>query len=313
MVEPTVEASVTPPVLNSVKLGDAKCAVEARGAFRIKDAEDYVPNPESEQLLVGLPVFEGPFDLLLHLIKKHSMDIFDIPIVLITQKYLEALEQIQEPNLDIAGEFLVMAATLLQIKSRMLLPKEEQDDADEIGELTGLDPRAELVRRLLEYQQFKEAALSLKGRTLLGSDVFLRPSSEFAVGVVFDKVPQSEQELEKFEIFELLELFAKSSERDVPKLQHNVSLERIHIRARINELIDYTKLRQQYAFKDVLGYFKVQNRYDVIVSFLALLECARLKLIRVEQSLESPELLVCAVEENLWLDASDSIDAVEDL
>src|SRR5438477_13064321 len=108
------------PSKTSVELGDAYVTVRARGKFRDHDTRDFVPTPESALLLIDTPNYDGPLDLLLHLIRKHSMDIFDIPIILITQKYLEALGEIQTLNLDIAGEFLVMAATLTEIKSKML-------------------------------------------------------------------------------------------------------------------------------------------------------------------------------------------------
>src|SRR5262245_5970519 len=130
---------------------------------------DQSPEP-SAAYQVKLPVFEGPLDLLLHLIKEHRVDIYDIPIALITRQYLEYLDLMKELNLSIAGEFLVMAATLVQIKSRMLLPREEQPESTEPEE----DPREELVRRLVEYQRFKDAAVELEEREAVWRDVFRR-------------------------------------------------------------------------------------------------------------------------------------------
>ena len=118
---------------------------------------------------VKLDVFEGPLDLLLHLIKKNEVEIVDIPIATITEQYLAYLDMMRELNLDIAGEFLVMAATLTLIKSRMLLPPSEDEEDDEEA-----DPRAELVQQLLEYQRYREAALALAERPLLHRDVFVR-------------------------------------------------------------------------------------------------------------------------------------------
>src|SRR6266542_5414443 len=126
---------------------------------------------EFESILEAYPVrldkFEGPLDLLLHLIKKHEVDIYDIPIAQITQQYLAYIDLMQTFNLDVAGEFLVMAATLIHIKSRMLLPMADDEDDEE----EGTDPRQELVRRLLEYQRFKDAADQLERRELLTRDV----------------------------------------------------------------------------------------------------------------------------------------------
>src|SRR4030042_830004 len=121
---------------------------------------------------VKLQVFEGPLDLLLFLIKKNEIDIYDIPIAVITQQYLEYLEMMKNLDLDVAGEFLLMAATLLLIKSKMLLPTPEEQPAE--GEQEEEDPRAELVRRLLEYQRFKEAAQQLVKGPLLDREVFVR-------------------------------------------------------------------------------------------------------------------------------------------
>ena len=140
----------------SVELGDAWVKVRANGFFCDKDALDFIPTPESVLLYIDTPNYDGPLDLLLHLIRKHSVDIFDIPIVLITAKYLEALDEMSLLNLDIAGEFIVMAATLAEIKSKMLLPKEEQVKSSE-EEDDAHDPRRELVKRLLVYKSYQEA------------------------------------------------------------------------------------------------------------------------------------------------------------
>ncbi|HNQ01563.1 MAG TPA: segregation/condensation protein A, partial [Syntrophales bacterium] len=146
---------------------------------------------------VKLDIFEGPLDLLLYLIRKNEIDIYNIPMALITEQYLEHLEMMKALNLDLAGEYLVLAATLIHIKSRMLLPVEEGPAGPEEEQ----DPRAELVRQLLEYQAFKEAALSLDRRRMLDRDVFKRV-------VPVDEVPdEPEEAMMEVSLFELIEAF----------------------------------------------------------------------------------------------------------
>src|SRR5206468_7610347 len=127
--------------------------------------------PKEHEYVVALPSFEGPLDLLLHLIQKHELDVFDIPVSFVTEKYLEYITLMQELSIDVASEYLVMAATLAHIKSKSLLPDEPAGQEDELGE-EGLDPRNELIRRLLDYQKYKQAAQDLNERGALGRDVF---------------------------------------------------------------------------------------------------------------------------------------------
>ncbi|MBH1989068.1 MAG: segregation/condensation protein A [Myxococcaceae bacterium] len=257
--------------LASIQLGDDRCRIEARGPFKNLDAKDYSPNPESDELRVSVPNFEGPLDLLLHLIKKHSMDIFDISISVITQKYLEEIENLE---LDLAGEFLLMAATLLQIKSRMLLPDEETSTEEEEALV---DPRADLVRRLLEYQRFKGIAEQLGKRDTLGYSVFGRVYEEPSLEA------QEERLLAPVNSYELIENFAKILEALQPKTGHTVSFESISLRARLSEMIDFSRIKLQFLFQDALRYFQIKTRLDVIVTFLAILEMARLKLVEIKQ------------------------------
>ena len=136
------------------------------------DVGDLDPGALRDAFRIQLPNFEGPLDLLLHLIREHKLDIFDIPLALITEKYLAHLELMRKLNLDVAGEFILMAATLAHLKSRMLLPRVESQAVEE--EEPGADPREELVRRLLEYQKYKEAAGALGEQPILDRDVFPR-------------------------------------------------------------------------------------------------------------------------------------------
>lgn len=220
---------------------------------------------------VSLPSFEGPLDLLLHLIQKHELDIMNIPIAFVTEKYLEYVVMMQELNIDIASEYLVMAATLAYIKSRTLLPTppEDQDQAQVEEE----DPRMELVRRLLEYQKYKLAAEQLGGRAVLGRDVFPRGSKE--------AVEQGPAPLAPVGIFKLLDAFEEVLKRVQQTKQHEIDFERISITERISQLSDILRSRPAVAFDEL--FVGVRTRADVIVTFLALLEMTRLRLTRIFQ------------------------------
>ncbi len=262
----------------TVELGSPLARIRARGKFRDKDALDFVPTPESLLLYIDTPLYDGPLDLLLHLIRKHSMDIFDIPIVTITKKYLAALDELQSLNLDIAGEFIMMAATLAEIKSKMLLPKEEQKTED--AEEEGADPRHELVKRLLEYQRFKEASIDLYSRNLVGRDIFMRPVLEQEIAKGEERIDFATVELAPVEMFELVEYLDKLLRKSEHISIHTITRDRISVSARMHELIDFCQLRNKFTFYDALRFFPIYERIDVIVTFLALLEMSRLKLVK---------------------------------
>ncbi len=225
-------------------------------------------------LSVKLPAFEGPLDLLLHLIKQNEIDIYDIPIALITQQYLEYLEMIKSLNLDVAGEFLLMAATLLHIKSKMLLPPTEDEEEETEPEE---DPRAELVRRLLEYQRFKEAAQELEKGLLLDRDVFARHffSEEF--------LAEAEEALPgEVTLFDLLEAMKKVLQGAPVEEFQEVSLEHLTIKDKILQIMDRLWEMESLAFTEL---FSVATpRGEIIVTFLALLELLRLRMIKVFQA-----------------------------
>jgi segregation and condensation protein A len=214
--------------------------------------------------------FEGPLDLLLHLIQKNELDIFNIPIALITEQYLEYLSLMKVLNLDIAGEYLLMASTLLHIKSRMLLPK--SSEGEEEGEE---DPRAELLRRLLEYQKYKQAALELDKRPLLDRDVFIR---------LMSMEPEEGPEEERIEVnlLELLGAFRKVLERAKPEGIHEVILEPISVEDKIEEiLILLERENRSMAFHRLFP--EQASRRVVIVTLLAILELVKMKRIRIFQ------------------------------
>ena len=229
-----------------------------------------------ESILPGYPVklanFEGPLDLLLYLIKKHEVDVYDIPIALITAQYLDYLDLMQELDLDVAGEFLVMASTLIHIKSRMLVPRLETATDAEDEE----DPRDALTRRLLEHQKFKAAAELLHEREIVRSAQWTRPDSriEDIAGEPF------ERELE-VDLFSLLQAFqsviARSRERPPVMLPAEV----VPIETRIEQLLQRLSETEACAFQDLFD--DAASRRDLITTFLALLEMIRLKLIRVFQ------------------------------
>jgi segregation and condensation protein A len=231
---------------------------------------------EFESILEAYPVrldnFEGPLDLLLHLIKKHEVVIYDIPIAEITQQYLAYIDLMQELNLDVAGEFLVMAATLIHIKSRTLLPRADpaQEDPEE-------DPREALVRRLLEHQKFKAAAELLHERETLRSAQWTRPDGPIAE--IAGEAPEPEVEVD---LFSLIAAFRTVVERARTRPKVYLPSEQIPIEDRIEQLLAKLSETEACGFEDLFA--DVQSRAGIVVTFLAMLEMIRLKLIRVFQS-----------------------------
>jgi len=223
---------------------------------------------------IKLDIFEGPLDLLLYLIRKNEIDIYNIPIALITEQYLEYLDMMRSLNLDLAGEYLVLAATLIHIKSRLLLPPVE--DEEEGGE--GQDPRVELVRQLLEYQAFKEAALDLEARPLLDRDVFSR-------GAPADDQATAEEEEEaviEVGIFELVQAFRAIIAGLDKSDDLVIDTERMSLTDRINEIMERLSEKKQLTFSELLG--ERTDRKGIIYTFLAILELMKLRMIRAYQS-----------------------------
>ena len=220
---------------------------------------------------VKLPTFEGPLDLLLHLIEEHELNVMDIPIAFVAKKYVEYITLMEALNIDVASEYLVMAATLTHIKSKMLLPVVPTDQEDEAE--AELDPRAELVRRLLEYQKYKHAAEQLSGNPVLGRDVFLR-------GVPAPNV-EGVAPLAGLSLFKLLDAFQGVLSRAKNVVDHQIDFERFSITDRINELSELLKTSGKVLFEQLFE--GARGRADLIVTFLAILEMTRLRLTRVEQ------------------------------
>ena len=231
---------------------------------------DEAPLPQ-DALVVDVDGFEGPLDLLLHLIEEHELDIRDIPIAFVAQKYVEYITLMDQLNIDVASEYLVMAATLAHIKSKMLLPAVPDDQEDE--EEAEHDPRAELVRRLLEYQKYKNAAEQLAGHPLLGRDVFPR-------GMPAPNV-DGPAPLAGLSLFKLLDAFQSVLSRAKATIDHQIDFERFSITDRINELSDLLRVHRRLPFDELFQ--EQRTRLDLIITFLALLEMTRLRLTRLFQ------------------------------
>lgn len=243
-------------------------------------AELYLRVPEDdpegeEQYHVKLPIFDGPLDLLLHLIRVNEVDIYDIPIAEITRQYLLTLELMREFNLSVAGDFILMAATLIHIKSKMLLPPPHEDGTTEEP---SEDPRAALVARLLEYQRYKEAAHLLHEKETVRSAMWLRPASALASILPQDGAKEDEVEVD---LFELVTAFRAVLDR--ARLRRDLTFEREVIS--IEEMIDLIESRipaeGSVLFEDLFS--GLATRALLIVTFLALLEMVRLRRLRVYQ------------------------------
>jgi segregation and condensation protein A len=261
--------------------------------------------PASAAYRVNLPEFEGPLDLLLHLCKTHEIDIVNISISFITQKYLEYLEMMQSMSVEVAAEYLVMAATLAYLKSRELVPTPEPlETVAEEGE-EALDPREELIRRLLEYQKYKDAAEKLSGRPIEGRNVFGR-------GMPLD--PAAEAGLAEHSVWKLIEAWSKVLEKTEPKHTHNVMVDRMSISDRINQLVDKLEAGGgTFRFEAILdtNLPEPELRHQVVVTLLAVLELARLRVIRVLQDQQSGEFFI-AQREGAALDDARKIKATSD-
>ncbi|MGH0038461.1 MAG: segregation and condensation protein A [Myxococcota bacterium] len=224
---------------------------------------------------VKLPVFEGPLDLLLHLIRQNEVEVTEIPIAIVSEQYLEYLEIMRELNLDVAGEYLVMAATLALIKSRMLLPPDEDEEAEE-----AVDPRAELVARLLEYKRYKEVAEELGRLRWLDRDVYAAQGSEP------EPVPDSEREI-AVGLFQLLEAFRGVLDRasDEGGHVHEVEHEPVTVRERMIAVMEVLDSLESIEFVDLFDRVDggKPTRTTLVATFLAILELARLTALRIYQ------------------------------
>jgi len=261
-----------------------------RGDETAREAEGAGPGPLAPSsafrvalppLRDGEPPFEGPLDLLLHLVKEHQVEIFDIPIARITESYLETLKALRELDIDVAGEFLTMAAQLMLMKSRLLLPRTEVAEDAPTPEDQGVDPRAELVRRLLEYQKYKAAGEELGDRDILDRTVFVR-----RVRPERPASPEGPEGLADVSVFKLIEALDRALANATPEKVHEILTDRLTINDAISRVAEVLRLQRRATFEELLTgpSERRHTRADVIATFLAILEMAKLKLIRIYQA-----------------------------
>jgi segregation and condensation protein A len=228
----------------------------------------------------GEPPFEGPLDLLLHLVKEHQLDLFDIPIARITESYLATLEAMRELDIDIAGEFLHMAAQLILMKSRMLLPRTEVAEDSPAEEGAGTDPRAELVRRLLEYQKYRASAEELGQHDILERDVFTRRAR-----APLPAPADGPEGLADVSVYKLIEALDRALKNAKPEFGHEIMTDRLGITDAISRVAEILRSRRRVAFLELLaGPEGSYGRSAIIATFLAILEMAKLRLLRVFQA-----------------------------
>jgi segregation and condensation protein A len=235
------------------------------------------PQEESSAYSVKLDVFKGPLDLLLFLIKRDEIDIYDIPIAHITKQYLEYIDLMKALNLEVAGEFIVMAATLIRIKARMLLPRTADEEEEE-------DPREELAQALLEYRKYKEAAGVLKGREEEQSRWF--PRTDFAF---LEKLPK-EEILVEASLYDLMSAFKKILDTHPQETFHTVSYPRVSIEQRIDHVLNYLTQKDGVVFSEL--FLDTPVKLVMVVTFMAILELIRLQKIYIRQTKHFSEIWV---------------------
>ncbi|MFA5350233.1 MAG: segregation/condensation protein A [Candidatus Omnitrophota bacterium] len=239
---------------------------------------------------IHLEMFEGPLDLLLYLVKKDHLNIYDIPIAKVTQQYLEYINFMQLLDLDIVGDFLVMAATLMQIKSKMLLPASETP-AEEEEE----DPRAELVKRLLEYEKFKQIAENLKEREISQQDVFKRQKTEAPLDAQAN--PKEENVYFEASIFDLINAFSQAL-KDIPKeVFYEVIKDQFTVEQKVHDILHLLLVETEVKLSTLFS--KSKDKLEIIVIFLAILELAKMKEIVARQDAAFEDIIISRNKENI--------------
>ncbi len=254
-------------------------------------------NNQQENYSINLEVFQGPMDLLLYLIKKEEIDIYDIPIARVTEQYMQYIELMQTLNLELAGEYILMAATLIRIKSRLLLPRDEGDGEEH-------DPREELVAALLEYKKFKEAGEILREKRILEERVFVPPPID-------GNIRQKEKVvlIDNTTLFDLMTAFREVLERAKQEKMYEINPEESTVEDRVEHIIEYLKARQSATFMELFS--DIRRKSVAILTFLALLELVKLHRITVRQSLPFSELRVYRGE--LYEQEQPAIEFIKDM
>lgn len=236
---------------------------------------------------IKLELFEGPLDLLLYLVKRDHLNIYDIPIATVTEQYLSYLELMKILDLSIAGEFLVMAATLMQIKSKMLLPPDETQQPEEDQE----DPRQELVKQLLEYERFKEIAQELRKREQDQREVYRRPQMDEK------ELPEASGGYFEATIFDLITAFSKALSDPPKELFYNVIKEEFTIEDKVHQILHRLLVSSSLSLTELFG--EAKNKLDIIVTFLAILELTRLKEVMAMQKEAFGDIHIVRNQQNI--------------
>jgi len=248
--------------------------------------EAELPEEESDAYKVALPSFRGPLDLLLHLIKKHEIDIRDIPIALVTEQYNSYLEAMEQLDLDIAADYIYMAALLIHIKSKMLLPRDESEDADAV------DPRKELVDRLVEYQRFKAVAETFAETDVVRMAMWSRPATPVP------GAESSEVDMSEVSLFDLIDAFRSALNRYKEAHPQSIELQRIEHKVSDKMAELYTKVRERSTMR-LTWFLEGRDRNELIAIFLATLELVRLGGISLRQSDTFGEIQIAPGEKEI--------------
>lgn len=245
----------------------------------------------SNACTIKIENFEGPFDLLFHLIEKNQVDIYDIPINEITHQYMDYLFEMQEMDLEVASEFLVMAATLLHIKSKLLLPSTKQSKEDEV------DPREELILRLVEYKKYKKFTEVLRIREKEWEKVCYRVPEEIDIKRVDEPIELSYDELKRVYV-NLIERNERKLNKNAGKMTQILQIEKVSLKSKIREVIRTLLNKTCFRFSDLFS-VKTKSKLEVVTGFLAILELAKLKKVSIMQNAQFAEIMVHRTDENL--------------
>ena len=237
---------------------------------------------------VVLETFEGPIDLLYHLIEKNEVDIYDIPISEITHQYIEYIENMKELDLNVTSEFLLMIATLIEIKSKMLLPSKKEIDGEQL-KLDEVDPREELVRRLIEYKKYKTASEELKSKEILQKKVFFKPQEEIEGFIV-----ESKPDFDDLNLEDLITAFSKilkKSKNNAPKIDfHEIHRDEITIEESMENILNIVKIKRKIKFEDLFN--DNLSKSKIVVTFLSILELIKLNKIVIKQEGNFKDIMI---------------------